>query len=155
MYCIVPLAKYWAEDYDWFAEQDRINSNFPHFTITIPQVSTKYNHSQDIHFIHRRSERDNVIPLHMFHGWPSTSLEWEKVIPNLPNPPNESFPALHIVAPDLPGFGFSPAPTAPGFDASAHAAVFASLMQQRRKKLRLALQSLLTPKSILATPGCS
>ncbi|KAJ5022771.1 Alpha/Beta hydrolase protein [Bipolaris maydis] len=128
---IAPLAKYWAEDYDWFKEQDRINSDFSHFIIKIPKVSTKYNHSEDLHFIHQRSPRDDAIPLLMLHGWPSTSLEWEKVIPDLVNPQNESAPAFHVVAPDVPGFGFSLAPTtAPGFDASVYAAVFASLMQQ-------------------------
>jgi pimeloyl-ACP methyl ester carboxylesterase len=66
----------------------------------------------------------------MLHGWPSTSLEWEKVIPDLVDPEDDKKPAFHIIAPDLPGFGFSPAPKATGLGPAGHSAVFASLMKQ-------------------------
>ncbi|KAF2441102.1 alpha/beta-hydrolase [Karstenula rhodostoma CBS 690.94] len=126
------IAKYWAEDYDWSKVQDGINKNFTHFYTTVPSPGGKYssNESLGLHFIHQRSERDDAIPILFLHGWPSTSLEWEKVIIPLTNPSNASQPAFHVVAPDLPGYGFSPAPKAPGLGAAEHATVFASLMAQ-------------------------
>jgi pimeloyl-ACP methyl ester carboxylesterase len=127
---ITSLAKYWAEEYDWFADQSEINANFSHYITTVPPPGGNYSDSLDIHFIHQRSKREDAIPLLLLHGWPSTSLEWEKIIPGLVDPGTDNKPAFHVVAPDLPGFGFSPAPTAPGLGPSEHGTVFASLMEQ-------------------------
>jgi pimeloyl-ACP methyl ester carboxylesterase len=127
---ITAIAKYWVDEYSWSDVQAEMNANFSHYMTTVPPPGGSYNRPLDIHFIHQRSARADAIPMLMFHGWPSTSLEWEKVIPGLVDPADESKPAFHIVAPDLPGFGFSPAPTAPGLGPSEHGAVFASLMQQ-------------------------
>ncbi|PVH95645.1 alpha/beta-hydrolase [Periconia macrospinosa] len=95
---VTSISKFWAEEYDWFAEQ--------------------------------RSQRKDAIPMLMLHGWPSTSLEWEKVIPGLVDPDDDSKPAFHIVAPDLPGYGFSPAPKTPGLGPSEHGTLFVDLMEQ-------------------------
>ncbi|KAF1957895.1 alpha/beta-hydrolase [Byssothecium circinans] len=127
---VTALGKFWAEEYDWSAEQARINSNFSHYFTTLPPPGGKYTDALDLHFIHQRSQRKDAIPLLMLHGWPSTSLEWEKVIPGLVDPEDDSKPAFHIIAPDLPGYGFSPAPKAPGLGPSEHGTVFASLMEQ-------------------------
>jgi len=127
---VTEIQKYWVEEYDWFAYQSYLNSNFSHYITTVPPPGGTYNRSLDIHFIHQRSTRDDAIPLLMLHGWPSTSVEWEKVIPGLADPDDASKPAFHVVAPDLPGFGFSPAPTAPGLGLVEHGTVFTSLMEQ-------------------------
>jgi hypothetical protein len=127
---ITAIAKYWTEEYDWFADQDQINANFSHYIITVPPPGGNYSKNLDIHFIHQRSKRFDATPLLFLHGWPSTSLEWEKVIPSLVDPADDSKPAFHIVAPDLPGFGFSPAPTGPLLGPEEHATIFASLLQQ-------------------------
>ncbi|KAH7093801.1 Alpha/Beta hydrolase protein [Paraphoma chrysanthemicola] len=126
------IAKYWAEEYDWFKVQERINKNFTHFYTTVPAPGGNYgsNEPLDLHFIHQRSERDDAIPILFLHGWPSTSLEWEKVILPLVNPEDDGQLAFHVVAPDLPGFGFSPSAKAPGLEAAEHATIFASLMAQ-------------------------
>lgn len=127
---ITAFAKYWVDEYSWSSVEAEINANFSHYITTVPAPGGTYNRSLDIHFIHQRSARADAIPMLMIHGWPSTSLEWEKVIPGLVDPGDKSKPAFHIVAPDLPGFGFSPAPTAPGLGPAEHGAAFASLMQQ-------------------------
>lgn len=126
---VVSLARYWLEEYNWAAVQSRINAEFDHYITTVPSPGEDYPSTLDIHFIHQQSSRDDAIPMLMLHGWPSTSLEWEKVIPDLVEPKDSSNPAFHIVAPDLPGYGFSPAPTAP-LAPSDYATVFATLMQQ-------------------------
>lgn len=129
---IESVARYWVEDYDWFEIQAGINANFSHFYTTVPSPSHYYNESVDLHFIHQRSERKDAIPILFLHGWPSTNLEWKKLIPGLVQPESESQPAFHVVAPDLPGYGFSPALKGSriGVGRSEYAAIFASLMDQ-------------------------
>ncbi|PVH93276.1 putative epoxide hydrolase [Periconia macrospinosa] len=127
---ISALASYWAKEYNWPSEQERLNEQFDHYMTTVPPPAGSYNESLDIHFIHQKSKKDDAIPLLMLHGWPSTSLEWEKVIPLLTNPGEENTTSFHVVAPDLPGFGFSPAPKAPGLNTTLHGIAFANLMGQ-------------------------
>jgi pimeloyl-ACP methyl ester carboxylesterase len=129
---IASIAKYWAEKYNWSSVQAGINANFSHFYTTVPPPSENYNETVDLHFIHQRSERKNAIPILLLHGWPSTSLEWQKIIPGLVKPNNDSQPAFHVVAPDIPGYGFSPAlkGSRVGVDRKVYATIFASLMKQ-------------------------
>ena len=110
------VAEYWSKDYNWTSTQDEINSNFSHFAITIPSTGN-YKHPVPLHFVHERSDVDNAIPLVLIHGWPSTHREWYKVIEPLRSPAESSTQAFHVVVPDLPGFGFSPAPAYSGLDA--------------------------------------
>lgn len=124
------IAHYLASDYDWYEYQNAINANFSHYMTTIPSPGSFYPHDLNIHFIHQKSQRKDAIPLILLHGWPSTCLEWEKVIKKLADPQDPLKPAFHVVAPDLPGFGFSPAAPAPGLGRSGHATIFDSLMQQ-------------------------
>jgi pimeloyl-ACP methyl ester carboxylesterase len=65
----------------------------------------------------------------MLHGWPSTSLEFEKVVPDLVDPADDGKPAFHVFAPDFPGFGFSLAPKTAGLGAEEHSVLVASLMK--------------------------
>lgn len=51
-----------------------------------------------------------------------------KIIDQLTHPPNASVPAFHVVAPSLPGFGFSPAPQRAGFGPVEAAQAFDALM---------------------------
>ncbi|KAK0707110.1 Alpha/Beta hydrolase protein [Lasiosphaeria miniovina] len=125
------LAEYWAHSYDWFKIQDQINANFSHYTITVPS-SDKYPHPLSLHFIHEHANGppNAAIPLLILHGWPSTNLEWSKVIHPLANPSETNAPRFHVVAPDLPGFGFSPAATHAGLGPRAMGQAFDSLMHQ-------------------------
>ncbi|KAL9084651.1 MAG: hypothetical protein Q9159_005132 [Coniocarpon cinnabarinum] len=83
-----------------------------------------------LHFAHHRSNRSNAIPLLLIHGWPSSFTEWDAVIDGLVSPQDSDSPAFHAVAPDIPGFGFSPAPTVPGFNARAAGIAMDNLMKQ-------------------------
>lgn len=127
---LTSIAKYWASEFDFGKFENEINSNFSHYITTVSPLGDAYNRSLDIHFIHQISRRRDAIPILFLHGWPSTSLEWTKIIPSLVTPPNGSLPAFHAIAPDLPGYGFSPAPTAGGLGPKEHAIAFADLMQQ-------------------------
>jgi pimeloyl-ACP methyl ester carboxylesterase len=128
------LARYWADDYDWSSVQAEINANFSHFTTTIPG-NANYSRPVPLHFVHERAAESNdtdeeAIPLLMIHGWPSTHLEWTKVIHPLAHPENASSPRFHVVAPDIPGFGFSPAATHAGLGVRELGLIFDALMKQ-------------------------
>ncbi|KAJ4247455.1 hypothetical protein NW762_013130 [Fusarium torreyae] len=123
------LADYWANKYDWYTEQDYINGNFSHFAITVPETP-QWQHPTPLHFIHERADDNDALPLLLLHGWPSTSQEWRKVIDPLVSPRDPALSGHHVVAPDLPGFGFSPAPKYSGLDPIALAGVLDAFMAQ-------------------------
>lgn len=123
------LADYWTNEYDWFKHQEQINAKFEHFAMTVPETPG-WPHEVPLHYIHERSENDDALPLLLLHGWPSTSWEWEKVIHPLVSPQDPDFPGHHVVAPDLPGFGFSPAPQYAGFDPITIAGVMDTFMAE-------------------------
>lgn len=119
---ITDIAEYWATKYDWKSVEKSINGKFNHYATTVT-TSGAYTAPIPLHFIHEKSSNAKAVPLLLLHGWPSTSLEWSKVI----HPLSKKY---HIVAPDLPGFGFSPAPTQPGMGPPEMGRAFHALMQQ-------------------------
>ena len=116
------LVDYWRDSYDWRAEEARLNG-FDHYRTPID--------GQRIHFIHARSAHPDALPLLITHGWPGSIVEFLGVIPRLTDP--ESFgghpgDAFHVIAPSLPGYGFSEPPRSRGWDPPRIARAFAELM---------------------------
>jgi pimeloyl-ACP methyl ester carboxylesterase len=109
------LVEYWRETYDWRAQEAALNS-LPHFRTTID--------GQSIHFVHARSQQDDAFPLLLTHGWPGSIVEFQAVIPLLTDN------GFHVVAPSLPGYGFSEPTRTPGWDAKRIALAFAQLMHR-------------------------
>jgi pimeloyl-ACP methyl ester carboxylesterase len=102
------LARYWATDYDWRRFEKKLN-DWPQFTTNIDGI--------DIHFIHRRSPHENALPLIISHGWPGSIVEFHKIIDVLADPTahgGSAEDAFHVVAPCLPGYGFSGKPSETG-----------------------------------------
>jgi pimeloyl-ACP methyl ester carboxylesterase len=102
------LANYWASAYDWRRFEKKLNG-WPQFKTGIEDI--------DIHFIHRRSPHEDALPLIMSHGWPGSVAEFHKVIDALADPTahgGKAEDAFHVVAPSLPGYGFSGKPARPG-----------------------------------------
>ncbi|SCO92260.1 related to epoxide hydrolase [Fusarium oxysporum] len=116
------LAEYWGSKYNWREVEKSINKDYKHYATTVPG-NGNYSAPIPIHFVHERSKNSKATPLLLLHGWSSTHLEWRKVFPKL----SKNF---HVVAIDLPGYGFSPAPTKPGLGAKEQAIAFDALMQQ-------------------------
>lgn len=106
---ISAIRDYWAEHYDWEQVEKDINRKFKQFT-TVVHAGSNYTYPIPLHFVHHRSSRPDATPLLFIHGWPGSFLEVGKIIDELVTPSNSSLPAFHVVAPSLPGFGFSPAP---------------------------------------------
>lgn len=102
------LAQYWAEEYDWRRFEQKLNG-WPQFITNIDDI--------DIHFIHVRSPHEGALPLIISHGWPGSIVEFHKVIDALADPVahgGDAADAFHVVAPCLPGYGFSGKPTQTG-----------------------------------------
>ncbi len=118
------LVEYWLSDFDW-REQERQLNQFTQFMTNIDGVN--------IHFIHQRSPHANATPLLVTHGWPGSIAEFRKVIAPLTNPElygGSVEDAFHVVAPSLPGFGFSGKPQQRGYDPERIAHTLAALMER-------------------------
>lgn len=64
------LTKYWAEDFDWRAQETALNEKLPQFTT---KVDVDGFGELEVHFVHKRSEREGSVPLLFCHGcksWP-------------------------------------------------------------------------------------
>ena len=120
------LVRYWAEDFDWRAIEALLNG-FPQFRTSL----TAWNgEALDIHLIHRRSPRADARPLMLQHGWPSSIYDFHKVIDALAEPDDPSAPAFHVVAPSLPGYGWSSIPKRMGLGPAAIADMWVELMSR-------------------------
>jgi pimeloyl-ACP methyl ester carboxylesterase len=113
------LAEYWADQYDWRRLESELNRH--------GQSITRID-GLDLHFLHLRSDRPDARPLVLSHGWPASVVEALEVMDELANPPSAQLPAFHVVAPSLPGFGFSAKPDATGWNVDRIADAWALLM---------------------------
>ena len=98
---------YWVENFDWFKQQDAIN-RFNHDSTAIDEI--------DLHFIHEKGSGENANPLIISHGWPGSVVEFIDFIDLLAHPERHGGnieDAFDVVAPSLPGFGFSGRPPRP------------------------------------------
>src|SRR5258707_8797153 len=119
---IKEVCRYWAEEYDWRARETRLN-RFAQFTTEIDGL--------DIHFLHVRSPHPEAMPLIITHGWPGSVVEFHKVIEPLTNPTafgGDAADAFHVVAPSLPGYGFSDKPSRAGWKVQRMARAWSELM---------------------------
>ncbi|MFN3257601.1 MAG: epoxide hydrolase family protein [Ilumatobacter sp.] len=113
---------YWADDYDWRSRESALN-RFDQFTTTIDGL--------DLHFVHQRSPHDDAMPLVLSHGWPGSIVEFHKVVEPLTDPTKfggDPSDAFHVVAPSLPGYGFSAKPTETGWGVEKIGHAFSTLM---------------------------
>ncbi|MFJ8579516.1 epoxide hydrolase family protein [Micromonospora sp. NPDC093277] len=118
------LADYWQTTYDWRAHEARLNE-FPQFTTVID--------GQNVHFLHVPSPEPDALPLILTHGWPGSVVEFMNVIGPLTDPARhggDPADAFHVVAPSLPGFGFSSPLAGPGWGTSRVARAWAELMSR-------------------------
>lgn len=118
------LIDYWRNDFDWREQESALNE-FDQFVTQIDGV--------DIHFIHQRSTHPDAMPLLLTHGWPGSIAEFRKIIGPLTQPElygGDPADAFHVVAPSLPGFGFSGKPTERGYNPERMAHTLAALMQR-------------------------
>ncbi|KAH6689683.1 Alpha/Beta hydrolase protein [Plectosphaerella plurivora] len=123
---VAALALHWNKDYNWKTTEKRLNKQ-EHYATTVPG-NGNYSAPIPLHFVHEKSTAKDAIPLLMIHGWTSTHTEWTGVLKNLTSADNG--PAFHVVTPDMPGYGFSPAPTQPGQGPREVGRAFDAMMKQ-------------------------
>ncbi|MFB6605396.1 epoxide hydrolase [Streptomyces noursei] len=116
---LVDVVNYWRTGYNWRSFEERLNQ-IGQFRTTVDDLG--------IHFLHRRSARADATPLLLTHGWPGSIAEFVDVVDELADPKAADAPAFHVVAPSLPGFGYSDKPTATGWGTERIAAAWVELM---------------------------
>ncbi len=101
------ISKYWVSEFDWRKYEREINK-FPNFITKVDDI--------DIHFIHEKGSGSKPMPLLISHGWPGTIVEFLHIIEKLAHPEHfggKEEDAFDVIAPSLPGFGFSGRPPCP------------------------------------------
>ena len=128
------LVEYWRTKFDWHAQEKLINS-FSHFKSEVDGLN--------IHFIHEKGKGPNPMPLVITHGWPGTFFEMYKVIPMLSDPAShggDPADAFDVVAPSMPGYGFSDATDKRGLSVLSIGDLWAKLMSENLGYQRFAAQ---------------
>lgn len=121
------LVDHWTDEYNWRAQESFYNDTLPQYRTLI--------HGARIHFVHRRSMSTNAMPLLFIHGWPESFIAVSNMIDALCDPArtpprgDESSPAFNVVAPSIPGFGFSDQVAEDGNNLFATAEIFDALMK--------------------------
>ncbi|XP_025208982.1 juvenile hormone epoxide hydrolase 1-like [Melanaphis sacchari] len=121
---LAKIIDHWLNRYDWTARQAYLN--------TLPQFKTKI-FGLDLHFIHAKPPAKSsarTIPLLMLHGWPGSVVEFYKIIPMLITPIADRNFVFEVVAPSLPGYGFSDAAARPGMGPAQMGQMFVKLMER-------------------------
>ncbi|MBG7696550.1 epoxide hydrolase [Streptomyces sp. MC1] len=121
---LAELLEYWRTEFDWGAAQARLNE--------LPQFLAEVG-GHTVHFVHAKGVGPRPFPLLFSHGWPGSFWEVHKIIGPLTDPAahgGDPADAFDVVAPSLPGFGFSPHPGTPGITPTAIAHLFNQLMTE-------------------------
>jgi pimeloyl-ACP methyl ester carboxylesterase len=121
---IQELVECWRTQFDWRVQEAAINS-FAHFRASVDGFG--------IHFIHERGKGPNPLPLIITHGWPGSFFEMSKITPLLTDPGShggDPEDAFHVVAPSMPGYGFSDHPASRGMHVFKIADLWAQLMTE-------------------------
>ncbi|XP_035680094.1 epoxide hydrolase 1-like [Branchiostoma floridae] len=121
------LVTYWRDKYDWRKQEAYLNT-FPHYKTNIEGI--------DLHFIHvkpKLKQGQTAKPLMIVHGWPGSVFEFYKIILMLVDPTSHGGSeddVFEVIAPSIPGYGFSEMPHKKGFDQIAVAQMFLKLMER-------------------------
>ena len=116
------LANYWRNEFDWREHEATLNA-YDQFTTTIDGAN--------VHFLHVKSPQPNARPLLITHGWPGSVAEFLRILGPLTDPAahgGDPADAFHVVAPSIPGYGFSGPTTETGWDLARIGNAFAELM---------------------------
>jgi len=118
------LVDYWADEFDWPAQEATIG-RLPHIRVRLGDLG--------IHVVNAPAADPTrpAMPLLLNHGWPDSFWRYLKVIPLLTDPGAhgaDPADAFDVIIPDMPGYGYSDAPTGPPLDSIAVAQLWSELM---------------------------
>jgi len=117
---------YWHEAYDWRAHERLLNGSH-HYRALVDGLR--------LHFIHEPGVGPHPLPLLLCHGWPGSVYEFHKIIGPLTDPArsgDDPQDAFSVVAPSLPGYGFSHRPRELPMTIGRIATLFAAPHEGRR-----------------------
>lgn len=117
------LCEHWRDRFDWRAAEARFNA-FPQFMTEI--------HGEQLHFYHVRSPEPDAVPLIITHGYPGSVAEFLDILGPLSDPARHGAnprDAFHVIAPSIPGYGFSGPTRHKGFNLEKAAEVNLRLME--------------------------
>ncbi|GAB3956997.1 hypothetical protein GCM10027614_71100 [Micromonospora vulcania] len=96
-----PLVEYWADGFDWRAQEKRLNSYNQH-KVEIDNAP--------VHFVYEHGKGPNPIPIIVLHGWPWPGEFSLPVVGPLTDPAKyggDAADSFDVVVPNLPGFAWS------------------------------------------------
>ncbi len=128
------LLAYWRDHYNWRKHETALN-RFKHFKADIDGLK--------IHFICEEGRGPSPKPLLLLHGWPGSICEFMDIIPMLIDPAahgGDARDSFTVIAPSLPGYGFSGPATARGMNIQTMADIFHKLMTEALGYKRFAAQ---------------
>ena len=131
---IQELAAYWRDGFDWRTHERGLNA-LPQFRADVDGFG--------LHFAHIKGKGPSPFPLLFTHGWPGSFFEVSKIAGPLTDPAahgGDPADAFDLVAPSLPGYGFSDKPGARGMNLQETARLFHKLMMEVLGYRRFAAQ---------------
>ena len=131
---IKELVEYWRTKFDWRPPAPLINP-FPHLNTYVVGLC--------LHFNPEKGKTPQPMPFVITHGLPGTFFEMYKVIPMLSDPAShggDPADAFDVVAPSMPGYGFSDAGQKGGLDIFTISDMWAKLMSENLGYQRFAAQ---------------
>uniref|UniRef100_A0A336KI01 Epoxide hydrolase n=1 Tax=Culicoides sonorensis TaxID=179676 RepID=A0A336KI01_CULSO len=126
------VISYWSDTYleKWYTERQNHLNKFPQFKTQVQGLN--------IHFIHvlpkESSKNVKVYPILLLHGWPGSVVEFYDLIPLLTTETKDKDFVFEVIAPSLPGYGFSDAAAKQGLHFAEMAIIFQNLMQRLGKE---------------------
>jgi pimeloyl-ACP methyl ester carboxylesterase len=118
------LCAYWADGFDWRRAEARLNA-WDHFVTVVD--------GERLHYLHAPSPHPGALPLLLTHGWPGSVAEFLGVLGPLTDPPaygGAATDAFTVVAPSIPGYGWSGPTRQRGWDIRRVARALATLMAE-------------------------
>jgi epoxide hydrolase len=118
------LVERWVDGWSWRPCERRLNA--------VPQWTTVVD-GQRVHLLHARSPVPGALPLLVTHGWPGSVLDVLDLLGPLTDPAahgGDARDAFHVVAPSVPGAGFSTPLSGPGWDHARIAAAWTVVMER-------------------------
>ena len=118
------LLDHWRTAFDWRAQERRLNA--------LPHLLTEVD-GQRLHFLHVPSPEPGALPLLLSHCWHGSIGQFLDVIGPLTDPVahgGDAADAFHVVAPSLPGYGFSGPTHEPGWNPRRMARAFAGFLAE-------------------------
>nr|ARE68677.1 juvenile hormone epoxide hydrolase [Epicauta chinensis] len=115
---------YWLTKYDW-REREKFLNQFPQYKVSVQGLQ--------LHYLHVKPKNPGnlkVYPLLILHGWPGSVREFYEIIPLLTTPQKGRDFVFEVIAPSLPGYGFSEAAVKPGLSALHVAVLFKNFMKR-------------------------